>query len=156
MGCMTTEPTPVLILKHDLPDHLGVPRQPDGSLAQVSVKVEAVTLKLAKAALVRLREDLGHYSAAWASAALTEEQLTKLMNSPDDSVPEFALDAMERLHDDFLQLPAVVQFNELTEFGVTTHNPTVTVSSPSVVIAVRSVLEMLEPSRLAIMLRDVA
>lgn len=154
---MTIETNPLLTLRHDLPDHLGVPRQADGSLAQVTVTVDAGTLQLAKVALEKLRQDLTHYSIGWVRLVLDEEQLTELTSTPDDDpVPEFALEATERLHDEFLQLPTILEFSELTGLGVTTHCATVTVTAPSVIIAVRSVLEMLEPARLALMLRDVS
>lgn len=150
MGCMT-ETKPTVTVKHDLPDHLGVPRRPDGSLAQVTVTVEAETMALAGLALEKLHEDLQHYSTAWVRSVLTEKEQAELTVSTDD-IPESVLDAVERIHEPFLTLPALVRFTEFSNDGLTDRDVHVTVTSPSVQIAMRSYLEMMEPQRLGLML----
>lgn len=152
IGSMT-ETTPIVTVKFDLPDHLGVPRASDGSLAQVTVAVEAETMALAEAGLQKLHEDLNHYSADWLRSVLTGEQLAELGRTGD--IPASVLDAMDRIHSEFLTLPAVLEFTELAEHGLTTHTVRITLTSPSVTIAVRSYLEMMEPQRRSLMLRNV-
>ena len=153
---MTTEQPPTVTVRHDLPDHLGVPRRPDGSLAQVTLTVEAETMQLASLGLEKLHEDLTSYSTDWVRSVLTTEQLTELVNSTGEAIPSSVLDASERIHDPFLRLPAVIEFSQLTDSGVSSHSVHVTVTTPSILIAVRSILEMMEPQRRSLMLKDLS
>lgn len=148
---MTTKPA--FTLKHDLPDHLGIPRQPDGSLPQVVVSVEAESMEIAVSAIHALHANAMDFSVAWMRTLLTEEELAELEASKGEDIPNSAIAAGERIHDPFLTYSHTADIDELLEDGVTRHEAVITVTAPSLLLGVRSILEMLEPERMALMLR---
>ena len=113
-------------------------------------------MQLASLGLEKLHEDLTSYSTDWVRSALTAEQLAELVDSTGEDIPASVLDASEHIHDPFLQLPAVIEFNQRTDSGVSSHSVHVTVTTPSILIAVRSILEMMEPQRRSLMLKDLS
>lgn len=152
---MTPTKPPAFTLKHDLPDHLGIPRKPDGSLPQVVVSVDAENMDIAVSAVHALHANVMDFSVGWMRTLLTADELAELAATEGEDIPESALAAGARVHDPFLTYTHTADIDELLEDGVVRHKAVITVTAPSLILGIRSILEMMEPERVNLMLREV-
>lgn len=144
---------PTLSLHQDLPDYMGVPRRPDGSLSRVSVTVDAEDIQSAIMALGHLRDNITTYGKDWIRLVLSDEEKSDLAFT-EGPVPDYAMEAVQRIHDEFLELKADVDFNLLLPAGVTACRTKVTITAPSIMIGMQVFLEMMDPQRMNLMTRE--